>query len=205
MARRSDHTREELKEVILEASWKIIEKHGFSGLTARRIAKDIGYAPGTIYNIFGSMDDLYLSVNSMILDKLYDALSSPACQSEKKTPVQNMKEMAQLYRGFAKESRPHWLMLFTYVLPKNKQPPAWYQEKITLLFEPLEKLLEPFYTEKQSRNQKMAARVLWASVHGVCFLEETGKIPLVSNQENPPDMIGYLIDKFIAGIQTLSH
>jgi hypothetical protein len=47
----------------------------------------------------------------------------------------------------------------------------------------------------------MAARVLWASVHGICFLKETGKIPLISNQENPPDMTGYLIDNFIAGIE----
>jgi len=201
MARRSDHTREEIKEAILNASWKIVRKDGLSGLTSRRIASDIGYAPGTIYNIFGSMDDLYLSVNSMILDKLYDVLSSPKCQSKKKTPVQKIKKMAQLYREFAKEYRSHWLMLFTYVLPKNKQPPAWYQEKITRLFEPLENLLEPFYKNQPPRKCKMAARVLWASVHGICFLEETGKIPLIGNQKNPPDMTGYLIDNFISGVQ----
>ncbi len=201
MARRSDHTRDELKEVILNASWKIIEKHGFSGLTARRIANDIGYAPGTIYNIFSSMDDLYLAVNSMTLDKLYDTLSSTECQAPKKTPIQNIKKMAQLYRAFTKKHRSHWLMLFTYILPKGKKPPSWYQEKITRLFEPLENLLKPFYSEKQSRKRKMAARVLWASVHGICFLEETGKIPLISNQENPPDMTGYLIDNFVSGIQ----
>ena len=39
MARRSDHTREELKNLILEESWKIIEKQGFEGLTARCIAR----------------------------------------------------------------------------------------------------------------------------------------------------------------------
>jgi AcrR family transcriptional regulator len=201
MARRSDHTREELKEIILKASWKIVEKRGFSGLTARRIAEEIGYAPGTIYNIFGTMNDLYLSVNSRVLDELYAVLSSPQCRSVKKTPVQNMKEMARLYAEFAGKYKPHWLMLFTYALPKNKKPPPWYQEKISRLFEPLEDLLEPFYTNRQTRKRKMAARVLWASVHGICFLKETGKIPLISNQENPPDMTGYLIDNFIAGIE----
>lgn len=201
MARRSDHTRDELKKIILEESWNIIEKQGVAGLTARRIAKNIGYAPGTIYNVFGSMDDLYLNVNSLTLDKLYGLLASPECQSEQKTPVQNMKKMAQLYREFAKENRQHWLMLFTYTLPKNKKPSAWYEEKVARLFEPLENLLEGFYTSQQARKRKMAARVLWASVHGICFLEETGKIPLVSNQENPPDMSGYLIDNFILGVK----
>ncbi|MCK5284496.1 MAG: TetR/AcrR family transcriptional regulator [Alphaproteobacteria bacterium] len=120
MARRSDHTREELKKAILESSWNIVQKDGFSELTARHIASDIGYAPGTIYNIFNSMDDLYLNINSMTLDKLYDTLSSPKCQAAKKTPVQNMKKMAQLYREFTKEYKPYWLMLFTYILPDNK-------------------------------------------------------------------------------------
>ena len=75
MARRNDHTREELKDLIIEESWRIIEKHGFEGLTARRIAKNIGYAPGTIYNMFISMDDLYLQLNAKTLDLLLATLS----------------------------------------------------------------------------------------------------------------------------------
>ena len=201
MARRSDHTRDELKEMILETSWEIVKNHGFEGLSARNIAKKIGYAPGTIYNLFESMDDLYLDINSLTLDKLYDVLASTECRSETSTPIQNIKKMAHLYREFAKEYRPHWIMLFTQALPDGKQPPAWYQEKIARLFEPLEYLLKPLYTKEQSREHKMAARVLWASVHGLCFLEETGKIPLISNQENPPDMTGYLIDNFVSGIE----
>lgn len=201
MARRSDHTRDELRDIILKASWKIISKQGFTGLTARRIAKDVGYTPGTIYNVFGSMEDLYLDVNGLTLDKLYDVLSSPECNVENKPPIENMKKMAQLYRAFAKDFKPHWLMLFTYTLPEEKQPPSSYQEKIMRLFTPLENLLKPYYSEKQARKHKMAARVLWASVHGLCFLEETDKIPLVSNQEAPPNMADYLIESFIAGIQ----
>ncbi len=200
MARRSDHTREELKNLILKASWKIVGKEGLAGLTARRIAKDINYAPGTIYNLFDSMDDLYLSINSLTLDKLYEILSSPECNDPKKSPINNMKKMAQLYRDFAKKNRPHWLMLFTHALPEGQKAPEWYHEKINRLFDPLEGLLKPFYSDQQSRKQKMASRVLWASVHGLCFLEETGKIPLISTSETAPDMAGYLIDSFVAGI-----
>ncbi len=201
MARRSDHTREELKEMILSASRRIVQKDGFSGLTARRIAKDISYAPGTIYNIFNSMDDLYLGVNSLTLDELHDILTGPECHDPKKTPVQNMKKMAQRYRAFAKKNKPHWLMLFTHALPEGRQAPTWYQEKIARLFEPLENLLEPFYAQQGSRKRKMAARVLWSSVHGLCFLEETGKIPLISDRESLPDMTGYLIDTFVSGME----
>ncbi|MDB2682803.1 TetR/AcrR family transcriptional regulator [Alphaproteobacteria bacterium] len=201
MARRSDHTRGELKQEILNASWKIVRKEGFEALTARRIATEIGYAPGTIYNIFKDMHALTLALNAITLDKLHKTLSSKECNNPRKKPLQNMKSMATLYRDFAKKNRQHWLMLFTYILPENKTPPAEYQEKIARVFEPLEELLIPYFTPNQSRKRKMAARVLWASVHGLYFLEETGKIPLITNQKPSPDMSGYLIETFIKGLQ----
>lgn len=63
MARRSDHTRDELRTLILEAAWSIIGQENAEGLTARRVASEIGYAPGTVYNLFESMDDLILNIN----------------------------------------------------------------------------------------------------------------------------------------------
>ena len=202
MARRSDHTREELKELILEASWEIVGKEGFSGLTARRIAKDIGYAPGSIYNLFASMDDLYLAVNAMTMQELYKVLSSSECHAPEKSPLQNMKKMAALYKEFSQRFRPHWLMLFTQILPEGKDYEDWYREKTELMFQPLEDLLEPYCTPNQSHKKKMAARVLWASVHGLCFLEETKKIPLVGDQDSTMEMTDYLIDNFVKGLES---
>lgn len=200
MARRSDHTRDQLKEMILETSWGVIGKEGLEGLSARRVAGDIGYAPGTIYNIFESMDDLYLQINGRTLDILYDVLSGSACNDPKKTPAQNMKKMAALYMAFAQEYRPYWLMLFSYRMPEGRTPGGWYQEKVDKLFDPLENLLQPFFPAKQDQKRKMAARVLWSSVHGLCFLQETDKIHLVGGMA-PADMASYLIDTFIAGIE----
>ncbi len=201
MARRNDHTRDELKEAILKTSWDIIEKEGLTNLTARRIAKDIGYTPGTIYNIFTSMDELYLNINAITLDKLYNALSNPKNRITTQTPTQNIKELAKIYADFAKKHKPHWLMLFTNTLPEGTHPPDWYQEKITRLFKPLETMISPLYPEN-NKQHKIAARVLWASVHGICILEETGKLPLITNQKTPPNITEYLIDNFIAGIKT---
>ena len=201
MARRSDHSREELKELILEKSWKIIEKQGFDGLTARQIAKDIGYAPGTIYNLFNSMDDLYLRLNAQTLDLLYDTLNSAACNQKNKNPVNNMKCMAHMYMSFARKYRSHWLMLFHHRLPEGRKDIDWYQEKIDQLFDPLERHLESYFTAKQTKKKKIAARVLWASVHGLCFLQETGKIGIVDKSNTAEKMSDYLIDNFVKGMK----
>lgn len=202
MARRADHSREELKELILNAAWDIIGREGFENMTARRIASDIGYAPGTIYNLFESMDEIHLQINGRTLDALYKVLMSKKCNDPSKPIVQNVKMMAALYGEFSKKYNSYWLMLFNHSLPEGRQELAWYQEKIDLLFSPLENLLMPIFSAGQGQKRKIAARALWASVHGLCFLQQTGKIPLIGGKAvAAEEMSSYLIDSFIEGIE----
>jgi len=85
MARRSDHTREELKNLILSSASRIIENEGYSALTVRKIATDIGYTPGTLYNVFQSMDGLTLALNAERVERLLTLLAE--------TQSTNMKTM----------------------------------------------------------------------------------------------------------------
>jgi hypothetical protein len=147
------------------------------------------------------MDDLYLCLNERTLDALYDVLASPECNDSSKSSVQNMKKMAERYIDFAREFQPHWEMLFSVHLPEARKDKKGYQEKINLLFLPLENLLGEFFSVHQHKKRKMAARVLWSSVHGLCFLQETGKIPLVGGKTQAHEMVYYLIDTFVTGIK----
>ncbi len=47
---------------ILDAALKIFAKRGFRGATIREIASEAGVAEGTIYNYFGSKQDLLISI-----------------------------------------------------------------------------------------------------------------------------------------------
>ena len=67
MARRSDHTREELTELAIDAALALIEADGFAQFSARQVAAKIGYTVGTLYNVFGSYDSLLLHVQSQAL------------------------------------------------------------------------------------------------------------------------------------------
>lgn len=201
MARRSEHSREELENLLLQQARLIIGAHGFEGLTARKLADAIGYTPGTIYNVFHSMDELYLRINGETLDTLYGILSAPECSDPVRSPVENMKFMAAQYKNFCNNYRPYWLMLFEHRLSVGKDVPPWFAGKIEKLFEPLESLLHDFYDAGEARRRKMAARILWSSVHGLCFLEQTGKFKLVNDDTTINHMMDYLIDCFVSGIQ----
>ena len=64
MGRRSSHTPQQLKDLILEAAYEIIEVQGLAGLSAREVARRIGYSPGTIYNMFENLDDVVLRIEA---------------------------------------------------------------------------------------------------------------------------------------------
>src|SRR3954469_23115399 len=67
MGRRSDHSRGELKALIVEEGHRQIAEVGFARFSAREVAKRIGYSIGTLYNVFGTYDGLILAINARTL------------------------------------------------------------------------------------------------------------------------------------------
>ncbi len=198
MARRQDHSRDELKQNIIDAAYKTVQEDGYEALTARKVASDIGYAPGTIYNLFDSMDALNLHLNLITMKNLYGVLNeaSPDSKNIEKTLI----DMAARYYEFSKQNKNHWLMLFQTSMPDEQEYPDWYSEAIAKIFEPLEGIIAPLYKDK--RAQKMAARGLWASMHGIIFLEATGKMPKLDPEQeaqvpNASDLVNFMITEFL--------
>ena len=200
MGRRKDHSREMLEQMIIESAWKIVGDAGGAAVTARRIAADIGYTPGTIYNVFRSMDDVILRINGRTLDELYTILSDVSLQNQADTPVTRMKAMARRYLKFAQDYRPYWLLLFH----QGNTPPIaqadWYADKVCRLFLPLEQILTPFFAASHTELLEDAARTLWASVHGICYLQETGKIDFAYQKPDTTKLMDHLIDTYMAGL-----
>ena len=80
MARRSDHSREELREMALSAAEQIVVEQGYEGLSARKVASAIGYTVGTLYLVFENIDDLILNINARTLDRLHAKMTASQAQ-----------------------------------------------------------------------------------------------------------------------------
>ena len=70
MGRRSDHSRDEIREMAIAAAAEIVEKEGFQSLTARKVAGRIGYTVGTLYHVFRNFDDLVMHLNAQTIDEM---------------------------------------------------------------------------------------------------------------------------------------
>lgn len=64
MGRRSDHTRQELEHLFVVEGHKHMAEVGFARFSAREVAKRIGYSVGTLYNVFGTLDRLLITINT---------------------------------------------------------------------------------------------------------------------------------------------
>ena len=142
MGRRSTHTPQQLRELILDAAQDIIQAQGLSGLSAREIARRIEYSPGTIYNMFENLDDVVLHVEARVLEALDKRLSTLLQDGN---PAGRVSRLAQVYLAFTHENPRLWNLLFEHHMPKEAALPPWYQQKLEGLMGRVEETLAPLF------------------------------------------------------------
>ncbi len=196
MGRRSIHTPEQLRQLILDAAAAIIEAHGLAGLSAREIARRIGYSPGTIYNMFENLDDVVLNVEGRVLDQLDERLVAELAKGgDQKALVQ---QLAQTYLAFTHERPKLWNLLFEHYMPAGTDTPPWYQEKLERLMGRVETAVAPLYPPDAVLERQRSARVLWAGVHGITSLSTANKLSNVTS-EAAASLVTDLVSNYLAG------
>jgi AcrR family transcriptional regulator len=196
MGRRSTHTPEQLRQLILDAAQAIIEVNGLAGLSAREIARRIGYSPGTIYNMFQNLDDVVLHIEARVLDALDERLQVSLADG---APEEKVSRLAEAYLAFTQERPKLWNLLFEHYMPADSQTPAWYQQKLELLMSRVEAAMAPLFPPEAEMERHRAARVLWAGVHGITSLATANKLSNVTT-EAANLLVRDLIKNYLAGV-----
>jgi AcrR family transcriptional regulator len=197
MGRRSVHTADELRELILGASTELIESAGFTGLSAREIARRIDYSPGTLYNVFENLDDLVLTIEGRLLDRLSAALAEVPKGGDARARVHRL---AERYMEFTHENPKLWNLLFEHHLPAGTAVPAWYQQKLEILMSEVEQALAPLMHGADPQALKRSARVLWAGVHGITSLSTADKLSIIST-DTARALLDDLVSTYLAGLK----
>lgn len=199
MARRSDHSREEIRQMALNAAEALVVTEGYKGLSARKIATAIDYTVGTLYLVFENLEDIVLQVNGRTLDALYEWLR--ARRAKDADARDSLLAIANAYIDYAETETPRWNMLFEYVAEQGNELPDWYQAKLSRLFGLAETALKPLADHRSELELQQASRVLWAGVHGICTLKIRHRMDLAGGQ-SAEEMANLLIDSFLKGFQS---
>jgi AcrR family transcriptional regulator len=197
MGRRSVHTADELRELILEASTELIKETGYTGLSAREIARRINYSPGTLYNVFENLDELVLTIEGRLLDRLLAALSESVANAD---PRERVHLLAARYLKFTHENPRLWNLLFEHHLPSGREVPGWYQQKLESLLGEVERALAPLMAGMDPQTIRRSARVLWSGVHGITSLSTAEKLAIIP-KDSASGLLDDLIVKYLAGLR----
>lgn len=187
MARRSEHSRDEIKSMILEAAENIVREQGFSALKIRQISADMGYTVASVYMVFANMDDLNIQI------KTRTTLNILTVMSKENEPM----AVAMAYFDFVLKERGLCQMLIQHQVVKTLVSEVTYDEaqaKLQLcLCDALMANNLDHHTEQQIQD---ASRALISAIQGVC-------LPLLMqkavNQETVKANVELLVTCFLRG------
>lgn len=193
MARRSDHSRAELRELIVVEGHRQMEATGFARFSAREVAKRIGYSVGTLYNVLGNYDRLVLAINARTvrLWALHLTERLAACEGDR------IACLVQSYFGFARDHQNAWAAIYDHRLPPDDPMPEWYREALDgltgIMLREVARALPACHADEAAA----LARSLLAVVHGHCVFSMTGTFALLG-EATPVDAAMARINEALA-------
>ncbi|TVP13856.1 TetR/AcrR family transcriptional regulator [Shewanella sp. KCT] len=179
MARRKEHTHDEIRAMATTAVLRHLEVEPLDSLSLRKVAAAIGYVPSTLVNLFGSYQGLLLAVAELTLDELYRRLAASAqadpIQSQASESSQ-LEAMAAAYQQFAFAQPRAFQLIFELKATDEQGLSEHHAQLIAQLFGLIEACLARLLPELSTEQLLLASRALWGGVHGLVSLSLDDKL-----------------------------
>ena len=172
MARRSDHTKDELRKLILVAARRITVEKGVDALSARKVAVEIGYTVGTIYQYFDSMDALVHAMNEKTLSALFETCHGHTNEGD---PESKLIALGLEFVSYANAHTNEWTAVIGYRYKPDFEFSEAYQLQVAKLLGLIRESIAEFY-ESNDGAMLEDARMLWAGLYGVFSLDVSGRL-----------------------------
>lgn len=197
--------REAVSERILAIAERLLNEGGLAALQARAVAGEAGVSVGTVYNLFGDLDDLHRAVNMRLLDRLGAAGVSAVAEfgrEDLKGVRERLLVLARTYIDFVEENAGAWTALLAFNRAHGaEQRPEWYAARLNTLFDIIAAVLAEGGFGLDETALATAARALWSSVHGIVTSGYAGLDGMAWHDEIW-QQIDMLVTIFVTGLET---
>lgn len=143
-----------------------------AALSARAIAKRIGYSPGTLYNVFRNLDDLLYTIQV--------ALAEEALAQLRAVPAgaggAHVRALAHCYMDFALKNRRLWNLLFQHAPPAGKMDHEALARILASMTGVIRDALGPIMEGRPGGDVDQAAHTIWLSLHGMSAMAVNDKM-----------------------------
>lgn len=182
MGRRSDHTSEELRDLLIDRGHELMAERGFAKFSAREAARRAGYSVGTIYNVFGGLDAYLMAVNSRTFRE-WSAWLERALAATPGNGDTRIEALVRAYFGFAHANRNAWMAIYDHRIDRStaiaKEDEA-AREGLTGIVD--REVVRWLGHTDEARTRRLV-RSLIATVHGHCALWLSGSYALMREED----------------------
>jgi AcrR family transcriptional regulator len=165
-ATHKDRKRDQQKRDILHAARDLFLRHGAARFTMRKLAEEVGCAPGTLYLYFRDKDLLLATLVQESFDRLAEDLERPRPELN---PLELLEAMMRAYIDFGLANPDDYSFAFllqrTRGLEKERPRP---HRSFGLLVAAVQNCLDRKLI--QPVDVQLAAQTLWTGIHGVTSL-----------------------------------
>jgi AcrR family transcriptional regulator len=170
---RREREKKQLRENILGAAQKIINKEGFKALSMRKLAEQIEYSPGAIYLHFQNRNQIAQELALAGYGQLFEELMAA---SQPKGLADRVKNVGLAYVSFGLKHPETYRLIFmgdaeymeaVFTNPTPDHPAGKCYQILTDIAEALKN--QGHYTGKLTPNE--IADTIWAALHGIVSLK----------------------------------
>lgn len=182
MGRRSDHTSEELRDLLIDCGHELMAERGFAKFSAREAARRAGYSVGTIYNVFGGLDAYLIAVNSRTFRE-WSAWLERALADAPADGDTRIAALVRAYFGFADANRNAWMAIYDHRIDRSAaiaKEDAAAREALTGI---VDREVTRWLGHTDEANARRLVRSLIATVHGHCALWLSGSYALMREED----------------------
>jgi AcrR family transcriptional regulator len=189
IAERKIRQKEEVRNSILDAAWKIVQEDGWQALSIRKIAEAIEYSVPVIYDHFANKEAILLEFTKQGFRILNDELIKAKKRSA--NPEKQIEAMAYSYWEFAFEHKAYYQVMYGLGMPSCETVSQITEVSAfsSLIMQPIKDLIAQSHNNNIDPMLKL--HTFWSMLHGLV------SINMMNNNESKQELNQMVIQDFI--------
>ena len=188
----------DLKNALIKAGVEILSKDGIEGLSLRKVAQRAGVSHNAPYSHFPDKQSLIAAISTEGFKQLYQELDT-AVSTYTNDPKRQLQEGAWAYVQFAMSNTDTFKIMFSGVLEKEKEYPAFVEISRNTFNRVLD-IVRACQDAGILRGvpPEMMAISVWGQIHGIISLLLEGQIShTVLDHFSVRDVVLFALDQLL--------
>jgi AcrR family transcriptional regulator len=190
--KRREKQKAELRSELVDAARKLVQEEGYEGLTIRKLAKRVGYAPMSVYSYFADKQDILFALAQDAFETLARRIESHPADD----PIEALQAVLIEYAAFGLENPNEYRTVF---MTEKQKPPNFEMEEDNPAMKVLIDRVEACVAAGKLKGDPRAiATMLWAVGHGAISLLITFPFYPFGDQQSFVTRVGDMMLEAIA-------